>query len=77
MLTKIILAKTLKKLRTFFTKIDIVEYKKKTISEIIALIKQDCNNKPIGSLSLLTITMIEIYGRSVVFVGEIRIYGKY
>lgn len=76
MLTKIILAKTFKKLRTFFTKIDAVEYKK-TISEIIALIKQDCNNESIGSISLLTMTMIKIYGLSVVFVDEIRIYGKY
>lgn len=37
--------------------------------------KRDDRNKPIDSVSLLIMAII--YGRSIVFVGEVRIYGEY
>lgn len=39
--------------------------------------KRDDRDKPVGSVSLVTMTMIKIYGRSVVLVGEVCIYGEY
>lgn len=39
--------------------------------------KRDGSNEPVDSISLLAMTMIEICGRSVVLVGEVRIYGEY